>query len=219
MWTAVGLFASGALQRGLKGLSAALEWLLSDPRNIPLLICAAMWGAHALLIVPARDRDIAALEASLTAEQAAHLGTVNAFLAASAQAEREAEANALRVRTEQENITDATLALLAADHAVLGARFDRLRARNAAAVDPRHAATADLPGTSDAPGRAAATAPDHDLRPAGELGAQPACPIGLVCLTIDEAEAASQDALRHNRLIDWVYGQSAVRFTPEEPAE
>jgi hypothetical protein len=40
-----------------------------------------------------------------------------------------------------------------------------------------------------------------------------------VCLTIDEAEQASQDAHRHNRLIDWVFGQSAVRFTPEGSAE
>jgi hypothetical protein len=41
------------------------------------------------------------------------------------------------------------------------------------------------------------------------------CPRGFVCLTIDQAQRASEDAHRHDRLIDWALGQSAVRFTPE----
>ena len=39
-----------------------------------------------------------------------------------------------------------------------------------------------------------------------------------MCLTIDQAEQASRDAHNHNRLIDWVIRQSAIRFTPEERA-
>jgi hypothetical protein len=219
MWTAIGLVASGAAQRLMKGLSAAFEWLLSDPRHIPLVVCAAMWAINALLIVPGRDRQIAALETSLTAEQSAHLGTVNAFLAASAQAQREAEANVVRVRAEQEIITGEVTRDLRSDLAAVSARFDRLRARNAAAINPGHADAAGLPVLPDAAGRAAAAAPDHNLPAAGELSPKAYCPAGLVCLTIDEAEAASLDAHNHNALIDWVWGQSAVRFVPEGAAQ
>jgi hypothetical protein len=219
-WIAFKLFASGVLDAVLKGLSEALKWLLSDWRNGPLVVCALMWAAHALLITPNLRADLAATETSLAAEQAAHLGTVNAFLAASDQAQKDAEANAQRVAREQEIITDAKLAEYRADLGDLRARFDRLRrARDAAQTNPGHADPAGLPGLPAAPGRAAGAAPDHDLRAARGLGEQLACPTALICLTIDEAEDASEDAHRFNRLIDWVLGQSAVRFVPEEPAE
>jgi hypothetical protein len=224
-WAAIRLFFSGAFDALVKGLSAAAKWVFSDWRNGPLLVCALMWMAHALLIVPARNREIAELDASLAAEQAAHLGTVNAFLAASAQAQKDAEANAQRVAREQEIITNAKVAEYRADLGDLRARFDRLRrARDAARTDPGHADPAGLSGLPAAPGRAAGAAPDHDLRPTrergtGGLGEQLACPAALICLTIDEAEDASEDAHRFNRLIDWVLEQSAVRFTPKETAE
>ena len=213
-WPAIRLFASGALDGLLRGLSAAGKWIVSDWRNGPLVVCAAMWAAHALLIVPARDRTIAETEALLTATQLAHLGTIANFIDASAEAQRQAEANAVRVAAEQEAITDATLADLRSDHAALRLRFDRLRARDAAAGNPRRADPAGLPGARDAAGRAAPAPGDQDV-PAGDLTLQPLCPAQLVCLTIAEAEQASIDAHNHDRLIDWVFGQAAVRFTPE----
>lgn len=223
MWLALKLLASGAFERLMKGLSAVWKWIISDWRNGPLLWFVLLFLANAFWVIPSLRSQVTSLTAERDAEQAAHLGTVNAFLEASKQAQREAEANARRVTAEQEQITDATLSDLAADHAALGARFDRLRARHAAAVGPGRADAAGLPAAGATPGRAAAAAPDHDLRPtrtgAGDLTPQPLCPAALVCLTIDQAEAASEDAHRHNALIDWITAQSAVRFTPEVAAE
>lgn len=223
MWLALKLLASGALQKLLKGLSAALDWLLSDWRH-PIIVTLAVFGAwHHFVINPRMQALLDESAALVEATQLAHIQTIADFFDASEQAEREAEANAARVKAQQETITNATLADLRADHSALRARFDRLRARGGAAIDPGHADAAGLPGPGDAAGGTAAAAPDHDLRPArerqpGELTAQPACPAGLVCLTIDEAEQASEDAHRHNRLIDWVIAQSALRFVPgQEP--
>lgn len=224
MWLALKLLASGALDAAMKGLSAALEWLLGDWRNMALAGTGAALVWTLVFTVPGLRADLADTRADLTAEQAAHLGTVNAFLAASEQAQKDAEANAQRVAREQEIITDEVTRDLRGDLAAVTARFDRLRARDAARTDPGRADAAGLPGSGNAAGRAAGAPGDHDLRAAGggragTLTAQPDCPIGLVCLTIDEAERASQDAARHNRLIDWLLGQSSVRFTPEERPE
>lgn len=215
MWLALKLLASGTLDAAVRGLSAAFEWIVSDWRNGPLLVCATMWAVHALLIVPARDRTIADTSALLEATQITHLGTITNFIDASAEAQRQAEANAARVRTEQEAITDAVTRDLGSDLAAVTARFDRLRARDAARTDPGRADPAGLPGPGNAPGRAAGAPGDPDLPAARELSAQPFCPAGLVCLTIDQAQRASEDAHRHDALIDWTFGQSAVRFAPE----
>lgn len=218
MWLALKLLASGVLQEVLKGLLAALKWLLADWRNGSLVICAASWAVHALVIAPRMYHENATLADQLEDAQLAHLGTISNFIDASKEAKRDAEANAARVKAEQEKITDATLADLRSDHAALRLRFDRLRARDATGADPRRADAAGLPGAGDAPGRAAPAPGDQDLPPAGDLTPQPLCPSQFVCLTIAEAEQASIDAHNHDRLIDWVLGQSALRFTPEEPA-
>lgn len=215
---ALRLLASGAVEKLLSGLSWAGKWLVSDWRNLPLVI---LWGAvlwQGWVTIPARDRKIADTEALLTDTQIAHLDTIINFLAASAQAKREAEANVARVTAQQEAVTDATTRDLRSDLAAVSARFDRLRARSGAQVAAGNAGAADLPGTGAAPGRAAGAAPDQDL-PAGDLTPQPLCPAGLVCLTIDEAQAATEDAHRQDRLIDWVTGQSLIRFAPEERPE
>lgn len=210
MWIALKLLASGALDGLLRGVSAAGKWIISDWRNGPLLVCALMWAAHALLIVPARNRAIADTEALLTATQLAHLGTITNFIDASAQAQADAEDNAARVKAEQEKITDATLGRYRADLAALRHRFERLRAdrlrpTGGAAADPRRADPAGLPGAGDAAGRAAApTGEDRLPAPGG--------------LTLEDALIASEQALQLNALIDWIEAQSAIRFTPAEPA-
>jgi hypothetical protein len=200
----------------VRGLSAAGKWIASDWRNGPLLICAAMWAIHALIIVPDMRSDWRATADQLEASQLAHLGTIANFLDASAEAQRQAEANVARVTAEQEAITDEVTRDLRSDLAAVTARFDRLRARDVARTDPGRADPAGLPGTSAAPGRAAGSAGDQDLRAARELSL---CPRGFVCLTIDQAQRASEDAHRHDRLIDWAIAQGSVRFTPEVPAE
>ncbi|QDH35833.1 hypothetical protein [Porphyrobacter sp. YT40] len=206
MWLAFKLFASGALDAVLRGLSAALKWLLADWRNAVIAALAVFAAFHQFILNPRMSALVAQLQTSLTAEQAAHLGTVNAFLAASAQAQADAEANAARVRAEQETITHAKLADYRADLAALRARFERLRARDAAATDPRRADPAGLPQLPATPGRADA-APAQDRLPAARA------------LSLDDALIASEQALQLQALIDWVAAQSAVRFTPEEPAE
>lgn len=204
-WIAIKLFASGVLEGLLKGLSAALKWLLADWRNIAAAGFSLALAWTLLVTVPGLRANLAATETSLAAEQAAHLGTVNAFLAASEQAQKDAEANAQRVAREQEIITDAKLAEYRADLGDLRARFDRLRrARDAAQINPGRADAAGLPGLPAAAGRIDA--------PAGQAGFPAAGG-----LTLDDALIASEQALQLQALIDWVAAQSAVRFTPEEP--
>lgn len=203
MWIALKLLASGVLEKLLKGLSAALDWVLSDWRNLFVVLfgLAAFWQGW--VTIPNLRADLAETEASLTAEQSAHLGTVNAFLAASEQAQKDAEANARRVLREQESITDEAVSRYRSDLAALRARFDRLRARDAAAIDPGRADAAGLPGLPDAAGRADAPAGEDRLPAAGAL-------------SLDDALIASEQALQLQALIDWVNAQAAVRFVPAE---
>ena len=216
MWLALKLLASGAADWVLRGISAVLKWLLADWRNavVGTVLPGFFWMT--LVVAPGLRADLAASEKLVEDTQLAHLGTITNFIDASKAAQDAAEANAARVKAEQEKITDATLADLRSDHAALRLRFDRLRTRDAAGADPRRADAAGLPGPGQAPGRAVGAPGDQDLRTARELTL---CPRGFVCLTIDQAQRASEDAHRHDRLIDWVIGQSAVRFTPEESAE
>lgn len=217
-WNLIGLFFSGAAEKLLKGLSVAAKWIVADWRNLFVVIFGAVAAWYGWVTIPNLRADLAASEKLVEDTQLAHLGTISNFIDASKQAKRDAEANAARVKAEQEKITDATLADLRSDHAALRLRFDRLRARNAAGADPRRADAAGVSGPGQAPGRAAAAPGDQDLRAAGDLTAQLLCPAQFVCLTIDQAEQASIDAHNHDRLIDWVLSQAAVPFTPEEPA-
>lgn len=171
MWLAFKLLASGALEAVLRWLSAAGKWLISDWRHGPLVWFAALFLVNSFFTIPALHRRIAGLETDLAAEQSAHLGTVNAFLAASAEAQRDAEANVARVAREQEIITDEVTRDLRSDLAAVTARFGRLRIETAAARDPGNADPAGLPAPGAAPGRAAGSAPDQNL-PAGDLTAQ-----------------------------------------------
>jgi hypothetical protein len=206
------LLFSGAFDALLRGVSAALKWLLADWRNavVGTVLPAFMWMA--LVTAPGlrdeiaeRDRKIVRVNLDLVAERSAHLGTVNTFLEASRQAQKDAEANALRVAREQEIITDASVANYRRDLAALRARAGRLRARDAARTDPGHADAADLPGLSGPAARADAAPGEDRLPAAGELSAS-------------DALIASEQALQLDALIDWIEAQQTVRFNPE-PAQ
>lgn len=201
MWIALKLLASGALEWLLRGLSAAGKWLVSDLRNMAAAGFSLALAWTLLVTVPGLRADLAEAEASLSAEEAAHLGTVNAFLAASEQAQKDAEANAQRVAREQETITDAITSDYRSDLAALRARFDRLRA-GATPTDPGRADAAGLPRLRDPAGRADAPA-GQDRLPAARG------------LSLNDALIASEQALQLQALIDWVNAQAAVPFVPE----
>jgi enoyl-CoA hydratase/carnithine racemase len=201
MWIALKLLASGAFEAAMKGLSAAWQWIISDWRNGPLLWFGVLFLVNAFIVNPAHQRRISGLEADLAAEQAAHLGTVNAFLAASEQAQKDAQDNAQRVAREQEIITDEIVSDYRSDLAALRSRFDRLRA-GTPRTDPGGAHAAGVPGLPDAAGRVDAATGEDRLPAAGSL-------------TLPDALIASEQALQLDALIDWIEAQSAVRFTPE----
>lgn len=202
MWLALKLLASGAFDAAMKGLSVAAKWLLEDWRH-PVIVALAVFGAfHHFVLNPRMEALIEQSAELLAAEQAAHLGTVNAFLAASKQAQKDAEVNAQRVAREQETITDAITSDYRSDLAALRARFDRLRA-GAAPTDPGRADAAGLPRLPDPADRADAPAGEDRLPAARGL-------------SLDDALIASEQALQLQALIDWVNAQAAVRFTPNE---
>lgn len=207
MWLALRLLASGAFDVAMKGLSAAFQWVTEDWRNLALAIVfpCLLWSQF--ITVPELRHDLTETSADLVAERSAHLGTVNAFLAASRQAQKDAEANAQRVAREQEIITDAITGPYRAKLAALRHRFellrnaDRLRA-GSPRTDPGRADPAGVPGLPAAAGRADAAAGEDRLPAPGEL-------------SLPDALIASEQALQLQALIDWVAAQSAVRFTPE----
>lgn len=206
MWLALRLFASGALDGIVKGLSAACKWLFAEWYRIALAAVCFYLFWLLMFIIPGLRADLVETEASLAAEEAAHLGTVNAFLEASAQATRDAEANVRRVRAQQQDISNAVSRSYQADLDALRDRFarhraDSLRAGHAAATDPGHADRADLPGLPAAAGRIDAPAGQAGLPSAGAL-------------SLEDALIASEQALQLQALIDWVAAQSAVAFTP-----
>lgn len=209
-------FASGAFGWVLSALSAAFKWLFSDWRNAPLVIAAAMWAAHALMINPARLRDIAERDATIAAvslerdaERAAHARTVFNYELAAGVAERRARQNVARVEAEQSAINQEVTDDLEIRRGRARDRAERLRAdARSAASDPRRAAPAGLPGTGDA-------TPSVDAPPADpRLSAT--CPTARVCLTIEDALIATEQALQLNALIDWTERQAAIPFTPQE---
>ncbi len=218
MWLALKLLFSGALEGLIKALSAAFEWLSADWRNLALAISwpALIWSQF--IIVPdlrdqvaERDGRIVRVTIERDDERAAHLGTVNAFLTASKQAQKDAEANAQRVAREQERITDATVRGYLADRSRLRARADRLGAadrlrRGAARANSGNADPAGLPGVPDAAGRAAAAPDQAGLPAAGRL-------------SLDDAVIASEQALQLDALIDWIEQQAAVPFSPADAGE
>ncbi len=104
MLLALKLFASGAFDALMRGVSAATEWLLEDWRNFALALLAALYIFFNWVYIPGLRRDLADTAAQLEASQLAHLGTIENFIDASAEAQRQAEANVARVRAEQEVI-------------------------------------------------------------------------------------------------------------------
>ena len=202
-WAAARMVLSGAFEKVLKGLSAAWKWIISDWRNGPLVWFVLVVLVNSFITIPSLRNQIDRVTAERDAERAAHEGTVVAFIAATQQAQREAEANAARVAAEQEDINDEIIRDHRADLAALRARYERLlQSAQAAAADPGRTGAAGLPGLPDTSGRADAAPGEDRLPAAGEL-------------SLADALLASEQALQLDALIRWIERQQAVRFTPE----
>jgi len=223
MFTAIRLLLSGALERVLSALSAVLKWLLSDWRNGPLVWFFALFLVNAIIIKPAMREEVRGAEsqrdtarAERDATKAAFEQTVAGYLAAAEQAERDAEANLARVEADQAAITQETIDDYESRIAAVRANADRLRAGalRAAPINTSGPGAANLPGSGD-------TATGADAAPGNpELPAGPnVCPSDFVCLTIDEALIATEQAIQLDALIDWNLGQAAVPFTPQEVSD
>lgn len=220
MFGALGLFFSGAFNRLLKLLSAVLEWLLSDWRNGPLTIFALAFAVHTFIEKPRLRSDVAAMTAQRdsaieerTATMDAFEQTVASYLAAADQAQRDAEANVARVEADQAEITQEITDDYESRIGAVRAYADRLRAAavRAAPIDPGSASAVGLPGSGSA-STGADGAPANPQLPARSG----ACPAALVCLTIDQALKATEQAIQLDALIDWNERQLNVQFNNPE---
>lgn len=218
MWALAKLLFSGALEWLLKALSAAAEWLFADWRNAPLAIFGVAVFWMSFVTVPGLNADVADQTARANRAEIEREATMDAFeqtvanyLAAAAEAQAIADANVARVRAEQAVINQETINVYQSRLGAVRARADELRraAESAAATNPGGAVQPGMPGSGAASGPAAATPADPRL-PARS------CAPGFVCLTIDEAEIASAQAVQLDALIDWVLRQGNVRFNLQE---
>lgn len=218
---AIKLFFSGLLERLLKVVSAVLEWLLSDWRHAALTAVSifALWlylvllPNYASLLDDAiadtetaiAERDAAIEERQLTMD--AYEQTVANYIAAAAIAQAQAEANVARVEAEQAQITQETIDDYEMRLRAARARADELRRASirAAELDPGRANAADLSGSATATRGADEAASDPGLPSAAG-----SCPANLVCLTIDQALIATEQAIQLDALISWSLRQAEV---------
>lgn len=212
-WPVLKLLGAG---KWLWRLARAIgRWVLADWRNGPLLVCALMWAAHALILNPplreARDRAIAAEKTARSALQQ----TVNGYREAERLARRKAEKNVARVETEQARITQE----IVDDYE---ARLADARARAGRIYGP-----GGVHGTTPAQtaGGGAGSAGVPGIRPAAsgadETSGQDRLP-ATGALSPPDALIATEQALQLQALIDWVTRQAAVPVVPaclEEPCQ
>lgn len=208
MWVAAKLFFSGAFEMALKWGSAALQWLFEDAWRLAAIVFVASWAWATFITVPQieSERDRARLQTG--AVRAAFAGTVANFRAASAAAQRAAEANVERVEAKQAAITQEVTNDYESRLAAARSRADELRrAASRTTADPRGADAAGLSGSGAAASPADAAPADPRL--------PSACPADRVCLTLDEALIATEQAIQLDALISWVERQAAVPFQTE----
>lgn len=187
-----------------KGVVFLGKWLLDHPAAALLVLLAAHVAAHQLVIDPRlRDqRDDA--QRDFAVSQYAHARTIANYRSAARQAQQDAQANADRVKAEQDaatrEIVDDFQARLA--DARRRAAALELRAQSRPAADPGRAGKIDLPGAGAAAGRADQAAGEDRLPAAGAEHAGE--------LTTSDALIATEQALQLDALINWVLAQAAI---------
>lgn len=188
------------------------KWLVADWRNGPLVICALMWAAHALILNPALRDELRQSEAALKSTSEAFEQTVKNYQAAVTQARLRAEMNVARVETEQAGITQEIVDDYEARLADARARADRIyRAGSLRGTAPARAAgsgagAAGVPGVPAASGRAGEATGEDRLPAPGDLSPP-------------DALLATEQALQLQALIEWVNRQAAVQVAPPSEIE
>lgn len=207
------LFFSGAFKRMLKVGSAVLDWLLSDWRNGPLALFAILFLVNSTIIKPALRERAQSAESEREATMEAYQQTIANYIAAAGEAQRAAERNLLRVQAAQADINEEITSDYESRLAGVRAHAERLRRNlDRAEVNRRRASQANLSGPRSATSGADEASGDPQL-PDGLAGERGACPAAFVCITIDEAEIATEQAIQLDALIDWNERQSAVPFS------
>ncbi|HKY82610.1 MAG TPA: hypothetical protein VJM09_14180 [Sphingobium sp.] len=165
-------------------------------RYWPHLAIAAMAIALAftLLRLEVRTAERDKWQTQAAAEKQAHEQTVANYRAASAEAQRQAQANVERVRAEQAQITERTVNDYQARLADVDARYERVRVQLAARTDLSSTDTAPMSIASDATCRAYGGGSCDEL---------------LAKLRIAERQAWNLIALRK-----WAADQALVKVEP-----
>ncbi|GLV22025.1 hypothetical protein TomMM35A_18780 [Sphingobium sp. TomMM35A] len=160
---------------------------------IPIIVLLAA-NSILFLVLNSRTADRDQWRDRATAEERAHKQTVANYRAASAEAQRQAQANVARVKADQAAITERTVNDYQARLAAVDARYERVRAQLAARTDLRSSDAAPVSIASDATCRAYAGTDCDGL---------------LAKLRVAERQAWNLVALRK-----WVQEQAAVKVEP-----
>ena len=160
---------------------------------IPIVVLLAA-NAILFLTLNARTADRDEWRDRAVAEEEAHQQSVENFRVATAEAQRQAQANVVRVKAEQAAITERTKNDYQARLADVDARYDRVRAQLAARTDLSSTDVAPVSIASDATCRAYGGGSCDDL---------------LAKLAIAERQAWNLVALRQ-----WLTDQAAVKVEP-----
>ncbi len=160
---------------------------------IPIIFLLAA-NAILFLVLNARTADRDEWRDRAVAEEKAHQQSVENFRVATAEAQRQAQANVIRVKAEQAAITERTKNDYQAQLAAVDARYDRVRAQLAARTDLGSADLAPVSIASDATCRAYAGTD---------------CDTLLARLMVAEKQAVQLISLQ-----DWVKRQGAVKVVP-----
>lgn len=190
------------------GLSGIAKWLLKHPSFGVLVIMSVPLLMHQFVIDPKLrgERDAATAlqekaEGELMREQAVHAQIVAQYRQRAAEAAAADAANLLRVRGEQDTITqeisDDYQAKLAAARNRAAELDRRLRIANTPArTDPGSGSGAPVSGLSASTERTAEAAAQERFSDAG--------------MSLSDRLLATEQAIQLNALIDWVEAQSQV---------
>lgn len=189
-------------------LSGVAKWLLKHPSFGVLAVMAVPLIAHQFVIDPrlraqrdAADHAVNVAKSQLETEQAVHAQIVAQYRQRAAEAAAADAANLLRVRGEQNTITqeisDDYQAKLAAARNRAAELDRRLRIANTPArTDPGSGSNAPVSSLSASAERAAEAAAQERFSDAG--------------MSLSDRLLATEQAIQLNALIDWVEAQSQV---------
>ena len=171
-WLAVRLLLSGALKR----LASLNVWQL-------LCIALALFGAVQTIRVKAEQRRAHKVEQRLSKSEAARKADRDAYTKAQAAAALANKAQVVRVKKQQQEITDATVSRL-------NSRLELIRG------ELRKPASQGVSGSAGA----------------GDPGQTPCrtTSAAWLCLSPEDRLRAAENEERHDELIDWALKQSAV---------